>query len=91
VKLVPAVGKVFQENRDIVVGVLSRVAASAGAEQYDALDPVTVERVHGSAEGWDHRSSFRAPEAPNSIVVATHRSAHGGVKLPGDPKREKSI
>src|SRR5690348_9872464 len=43
VDLLPAVGEVFQKHRDVVVGVLPRVAARPRAEQHHPFDAVAVE------------------------------------------------
>src|SRR5205085_1121840 len=49
-KLAPAIGQIFEEYRDIVIGRLMRIAARTGAEQHDAFDPIAVELVEGGAE-----------------------------------------
>lgn len=49
-KLAPPIAQIFQEYRDIVIRRLMRIAACAGAEQHDALDPIAVELIEGSAE-----------------------------------------
>src|SRR5437763_155251 len=49
-KLAPAIGQIFEEYRDIVIGCLVRIAARTGAEQHDALDPIAVEFINGGAE-----------------------------------------
>ena len=49
-KLAPAIGQIFEEYRDIVIGRLVRIAARTGTEQHDAFDPIAVELIEGDAE-----------------------------------------
>src|SRR3954453_3978220 len=53
--LAPVIGQVVQEHRDVVVRILAGVAASARAEQHDALDAVAVKRVERGAEALQDR------------------------------------
>jgi hypothetical protein len=48
-KLAPAIGQILQEYRNVVVRPVVRIAASAGAEQHDALDPIAIELIEGGA------------------------------------------
>jgi hypothetical protein len=63
VELWPAVGQVLEEDPDIVILVLARVAACSRAEQHHALEPRAVHLIESSAEasedgivGWSHFS-----------------------------------
>ena len=51
----PPVRHALQEDGDIVVRLGQEIAAGAGAEQDDALDPLAVEKVEGRAEASQQR------------------------------------
>jgi hypothetical protein len=50
-----AVGKIFEKDRDVVIGVVVCVAAGARAEQHDPFDAVAVDLVECGAEALEDR------------------------------------
>jgi len=94
VQLAPAVGQVFEKHCHVVIRIRARIAARSRAEQYDALDALSVERVKRGTKADQHRivgrcdghDAFSIRDAqPTTARVATPQFAKcpSATKKPG--------